>query len=73
MLLKIYVQGMIFLLVALAINILAKQIGLPSWYDFLQKPNFKSLSLIWLLGGYPFLLGLTVYGLNLLFNQFVFH
>jgi hypothetical protein len=54
---RIYVTGMFFLAGAIGINVLAKRLGLPSWYDFLQKPELTLTSGLWLFIGYPFMLG----------------
>jgi hypothetical protein len=65
---KIYLMGLIVLLVAILLNFLASKLQLVGWYDFLTKwvnqgrIIFRQLSwkdYLWLFILYPFLLGLT--------------
>jgi hypothetical protein len=64
--LKIYIIGIVILIIAILANILASVLGLMSWYDAiasLQKNGWSSLKqwklfdYLWLLLLYPFLLG----------------
>jgi len=64
---KIFLAGWVVLVGAILINMIAKFIGIPTWYDFLEKVRelgfllaFKNagiISLIFLFGIYPTLLG----------------
>ena len=57
---RVYLVGLVFLLFALAINVLGKALKLPSWYDFLANPKINLLSAVWLFVLYPLLLGILV-------------
>lgn len=73
---KIYFIGLIILVVAIILNILANQFHIVGWYDFLTRwvnqgrVIFSQLSwkdYLWLFIVYPFLLGLTCkWGLKLI-------
>ena len=60
-LIKIYFSGLVILVVAIFTNFLAAQLGLKTWYDFLNHLgsgnalNFKDG--IWLFIFYPIILG----------------
>ena len=60
-LIKLYVIGMVILVVAILANFLATQLGLKTWYAFLevmnsgQNPNLKDG--LWLFVFYPLSLG----------------
>lgn len=57
--LKILVAGLIILLGALLLNVIATQLSLTTWYDFLKDPKkANGVSLLWLFLIYPFGLGL---------------
>lgn len=57
--LKILVAGLIVLLGALLLNVIATQLSLTTWYDFLKDPKkTNTVSLLWLFLIYPFGLGL---------------
>lgn len=59
MLLKIFIAGLIILLGALLLNVIANQLSLTTWYDFLKDPKKAGgVSLMWLFLIYPFGLGL---------------
>ena len=60
-LIKFYFTGLVILVVAILANFLAAQLGLKTWYDFLNQSgsgnalNFKDG--IWLFILYPIILG----------------
>lgn len=54
---KMYLFGVLLLFFAIVLNGLAQLIGLPSWYQFLLKPETSLLGYIWLFVGYPLCLG----------------
>ena len=60
-LIKLYVAGLVILIVAIVANFLAEQLGLKTWYAFLEgMGNGQSLSLkdgLWLFVFYPLTLG----------------
>ena len=65
--LRLYIIGICILLVAIIANILVKEIGIITWYDFgyqIIKKGFKSvqdlsfLSIFWLFILYPLILSL---------------
>ena len=59
---KIFIIGIIILIAALIINSLATKIGALTWYDFLKETQKVAwYQYLWLLIGYPFLLGLSAY------------
>ena len=66
---KVYFTGLFILVAAIVFNGIASALGLMSWYDFLSKllesgkkaflhPGW--LDYLWLMIGYPFLLGISV-------------
>lgn len=68
--LKLYIIGVFILIVAIIANAIIVKIGIKSWYDFIEllseygKSAFSKLSILdylWLLIGYPFILGLGYY------------
>jgi len=60
--LYIYLSGIIILLGAILLNLLASYAGLATWYDFLKNPGKGSLfTYIWLFIIYPLGLGVLVY------------
>lgn len=64
---KTYLTGVVVLIGAIIINSLATALRLPSWYSFLQSSSLGGfidyafrlplISALWLLIGYPFVLG----------------
>lgn len=57
-----FVAGYIILVLAIVINVLAKKVGLGTWYDFLKSPKTTSvLTLLWLVWLYPLTLGVSGY------------
>lgn len=64
---KTYLTGIVILIGAIIINSLATALQLPNWYAFLQKTSLSGfieqafrmpfMSAIWLLVGYPLVLG----------------
>ena len=76
---KIYFCGLIVLLYAIIVNILIKNLGITTWYDFgsiflvsgfqsLEQINF--LSICWLFFVYPLTLGLTYFYADKFYNLF---
>ena len=67
--LRLYFIGIIILVSAVILNIIAQFLGLKTWYDFLngisEKMPIKSLinfwDFFWLFFLYPFLLGISFY------------
>ena len=57
-----FVVGLAILVVAIALNVLATQLHIKTWYDFAQQPKDTNLiSYIWLFAVYPLALGATAY------------
>lgn len=64
---KTYFTGILILIGAIIVNSLATALNLPSWYSFLQKTSIGGfieqafrmpfMSALWLLIGYPLVLG----------------
>lgn len=64
---KTYFTGILILIGAIIVNSLATAFNLPSWYAFLQKTSIGGfieqafrmpfISALWLLIGYPLILG----------------
>ncbi len=64
---KTYLTGIVILIGAIIVNYLATALQLPNWYAFLQKTSITGfieqafrlpfISAIWLLIGYPLILG----------------
>jgi hypothetical protein len=71
---RIFISGVVFLLVTILVNALAAGLRLTSWYTFLgtvQSAGFTGAitrlswsSLLWLFVGYPLFLGTLVYFLR---------
>ena len=71
LLLKIYLAGLVILVVAIGLNMLANGLGLATWYSFLNQvsqqglnpalKNLKAIDFFFLILLYPFLLGLSAY------------
>jgi len=66
---KVYLSGLFILVAAIIFNMMASFIGLMSWYDFLTKISESGrkafsqpgwLDYLWLMIGYPSLLGFSV-------------
>ena len=71
---KFYLIGIIILLVAILANFMAAQIGLKTWYAFLEGiTNGQGLSLkdgLWLFVFYPLVLGVSAHFGHMLWNGF---
>lgn len=66
----IFLVGLGILLGAIVLNLIAANVGLKTWYEFLQGPkNTSVISYIWLLIVYPFFLGVIGWYLTRLFSQ----
>jgi len=72
-LIKLYVMGLMILIIAILANFLATQLGLKTWYDFLnQWGNRDALSLkdgLWLFVLYPLILGCSLLIGNMLWKS----
>lgn len=72
-LIKLYVMGLMILIIAILANFLATQLGLKTWYDFLnQWGNGDALSLkdgLWLFVLYPLILGCSLLIGNMLWKS----
>ena len=72
-LIKLYVMGLMILIMAILANFLATQLGLKTWYDFLnQWDNGDALSLkdgLWLFVLYPLILGCSFLIGNMLWKS----
>lgn len=72
-LIKLYVMGLMILIIAILANFLATQLGLKTWYDFLnQWGNGDALSLkdgLWLFVLYPLILGCSLLIGNMLWKN----
>lgn len=72
-LIKLYVMGFVILISAILANFLATQLGLKTWYDFLNQwgnesaINFKDG--LWLFVLYPLILGGSVLLGNILWKN----
>ena len=66
-------MGLMILIIAILANFLATQLGLKTWYDFLnQWGNGDALSLkdgLWLFVLYPFILGCSLLIGNMLWKS----
>lgn len=79
--LKIYLTGLVILLVAIPLNLAASGLGLATWYSFLgqagQKGLFPALQTLRVIDSlflfliYPALLGISAYLTLLLTNRLV--
>jgi hypothetical protein len=71
LLLKIFLAGLVVLIAAVVLNLLANVIGLPTWYSFLNQASeqgfypavhdLKAIEFLFLILLYPLLLGLAAY------------
>ena len=71
LLLKVYLAGLVVLIVAVVLNLLANVIGLATWYSFLNQvsqrgffpalQDLKMIEILFLILLYPLLLGLAAY------------
>ena len=72
-LIKLYVMGLMILIIAILANFLATQLGLKTWYDFLnQWGNRDALNLkdgLWLFVLYPLILGCSLLIGNMLWKS----
>ena len=72
-LIKLYVMGLMILIIAILANFLATQLSLKTWYDFLnQWGNGDALSLkdgLWLFVLYPLILGCSLLIGNILWKS----
>ena len=72
-LIKLYVMGLMILIIAILANFLATQLGLRTWYEFLtQWGNGEALSLkdgLWLFVLYPLILGCSLLIGNMLWKS----
>lgn len=70
---KLYVMGLMILIIAILANFLATQLSLKTWYDFLnQWGNGDALSLkdgFWLFVLYPLILGCSILIGNMLWKS----
>ena len=71
--LRLYFIGIIILVSAIILNIIAQFLGLKTWYDFLngisEKMPIKSWDFFWLFFLYPFLLGISFYLGDIIFKK----
>jgi hypothetical protein len=58
---KFLIVGFGVLFVAIILNVLAKIIGLITWYDFINNFKIDFFSILFLFIIYPFVLGLSSY------------
>ena len=72
-LIKLYFTGLLILIVAILANFLAAQLGLKTWYDFLnQWGNGNALNFkdgFWLFVIYPLILGCSILIVNMLWRN----
>jgi hypothetical protein len=71
LLLKVYLAGLVVLIVAVVLNLLANVIGLATWYSFFNQvsqrgffpalQSLKMIEILFLILLYPLLLGLAAY------------
>ncbi|MGB2252193.1 MAG: DUF7672 family protein [Flavobacteriaceae bacterium] len=72
-LIKLYLVGLVVLVLAILANFLAAQLGLKTWYDFLNQwgagnaLNFKDG--LWLFVLYPLILGCSLLIGNMLWKS----
>ena len=63
---KYFIYGWIILIAAIPINLIAKKIGLVTWYDFLVfKKNIGFLDGIFMFILYPLIFGVIIYFLRI--------
>ena len=64
--LRYFIYGWIILIAAIPVNLIAKKIGLVTWYDFLVfKKNIGFLDGIFMLIVYPLIFGAIIYFLRM--------
>ena len=64
--LRYFIYGWIFLIAAIPVNIIAKKIGLLTWYDFLVfKKSIGFIDGIFMLIVYPLIFGAIIYFLRM--------
>tara|TARA_B100001059_G_scaffold66772_1_gene63397 strand:+ start:10075 stop:10305 length:231 start_codon:yes stop_codon:yes gene_type:complete len=72
-LIKLYVMGLMILIIAILANFLATQLGLKTWYEFLsQWGNVDALCFkdgLWLFVLYPLILGCSLLIGNMLWKS----
>jgi hypothetical protein len=71
LILKIYLAGLVVLIVAVVLNLLANALGMATWYSFLNQvsqrgfllalQSLKAIEILFLILLYPLLLGLAAY------------
>ena len=62
---KYLIYGWIFLIVAIIINFIAKQVGLVTWYDFLVfKKSIGFIDGVFMFIVYPLIFGAVIYFLE---------
>jgi len=72
-LIKLYFTGLLILIVAILANFLATQLGLKTWYDFLNQwgngnaLNFKDGFCLFVI--YPLILGCSILIVNMLWRN----
>ena len=63
-LIRLYLIGLIILIVAILANFLATQLGLKTWYDFLShwdnQDGLRLKDFLWLFVFYPLILGCSL-------------
>ncbi|MFM2138719.1 MAG: hypothetical protein RJA57_1026 [Bacteroidota bacterium] len=68
---RIYVAGLVILVSAIALNLLAQQLSVMGWYEFLTRlqkegkqlfRSMKAVDPLWLFLIYPLLLGASGWG-----------
>ena len=68
--LKYFIYGWVILIVAIPINLIAKEIGLVTWYGFLVfKDSIGFLDVIFMFIVYPLILGSSIILSRLIINQ----
>ena len=65
-LLRYFIYGWIILIAAIPVNLIAKKVGLVTWYDFLVfKKSIGFLDGIFMLIVYPLIFGAIIYFLRM--------
>ena len=65
--LRYFIYGWIILIAAIPVNLIAKKIGLVTWYDFLVfKKSIGFLDGIFMLIVYPLIFGAIIYFLRMI-------
>jgi len=68
--LKYFIYGWVILIVAIPINLIAKEIGLVTWYGFLVfKDSIGFLDVIFMFIVYPLILGSSIILSRFIINQ----